>query len=337
MRRDDICLYLGPATRAELQALISNRNTPRKLVWRAEIVLATADGHGTFEIMRRARTSKPTVWRWPARYLDEGVAGLKRDKTRPSRVPPLPQEVRLKVIAKTVQETPSNATHWSRALMAEAMGISPSSVGRIWAEAGLKPHVTKGFKVSNDPMFEEKVTDIVGLYLDPPDRAVVLCVDEKSQIQALYRTQPGLPLKKGRAATMTHDYKRHGTTTLFAALDVKSGMVIGECLPRHRAKEFLKFLRNIDKAVPARRDVHLVLDNYATHKTPDVQVWLDKHPRFKLHFTPTSASWLNLVERFFAEITSRPIRRGSYSNVDDLETSIYDYLAQHNDKPKPFR
>ena len=337
MRRSDICLYLGPAARAELHALISNRNTSRKLVWRAEIILATADGHGTFEIMRRARTSKPTVWRWQQRYLDEGVAGLKRDKTRPSRVPPLPQEVRLKVIAKTVQETPANATHWSRALMAEAMGISPSSVGRIWAQAGLKPHLTKGFKVSNDPMFEEKVTDIVGLYLDPPDRAVVLCVDEKSQIQALDRTQPGLPLKKGRSATMTHDYKRHGTTTLFAALDVKSGTIIGDCMPRHRAKEFLKFLRQIDKAVPARRDVHLVLDNYATHKTPEVKAWLDKHRRFKLHFTPTSASWMNLVERFFAEITSRRIRRGSYSSVDDLEAAIYDYLAQHNEKPKPFR
>jgi transposase len=249
MRRDDIRLYLNPADRAELQALTANRNTPRKLVWRAEIVLATADGHGTFEIMRRANTSKPTVWRWQARYLDEGVDGLKRDKTRPSRVPPLPRETRLKVIAKTVQEAPPNATHWSRSAMAEAVGISPSSVGRIWAEAGLKPHLTKSFKVSNDPMFEEKVTDIVGLYLDPPERAVVLCVDEKSQIQALDRTQPGLPLKKGRAATMTHDYKRHGTTTLFAALDVKSGKVIGECLPRHRAKEFLRFLRRIDRHV----------------------------------------------------------------------------------------
>ena len=336
MRRDDICLYLGPADRAQLEALCANRNTPRKLVWRAMIVLATADGRGTSEIMRRAATSKPTVWRWQQRYLDEGVAGLRRDKTRPSRVPPLPRETRLKVIAKTVQEIPPNATHWSRSLMAEAVGISPSSVGRIWAEAGLKPHLTRGFKVSNDPMFEEKVTDIVGLYLDPPERAVVLCVDEKSQIQALDRTQPGLPLKKGRAATMTHDYKRHGTTTLFAALDVKSGMVIGECMPRHRAREFLAFLRRIDRAVLKPRDVHLVLDNYATHKTPEVQAWLEKHPRFKLHFTPTSASWLNLVERFFAQITTRRIRRGSYSSVDDLKDAIYDYLLHHNTKPKPF-
>jgi transposase len=200
----------------------------------------------------------------------------------------------------------------------------------------LKPHLTKQFKVSSDPLFEEKVTDIVGLYLDPPERAVVLCVDEKSQIQALDRTQPGLPLKKGRAATVTHDYKRHGTTTLFAALDVKSGMVIGDCMPRHRAKEFLKFLRRIDRAVKGKREVHLVLDNYATHKTPDVKAWLDKHPRFKLHFTPTSASWLNPVERFFAEITARRIRRGSYSSVGDLEEAIYDYLLRHNSKPKPF-
>ncbi len=336
MRRSDICLHLGPAARAELLALLSNRNTPRKLAWRAEIVLATADGQGTVEIMRRTGMSKPTVWRWQERYLDEGVPGLKRDKTRPSRVPPLPREVRLKVIAKTVRETPANATHWSRATMAEAVGISPSSVGRIWADAGLKPHIVKGFKVSNDPMFEAKVSEIVGLYLDPPERAVVLCVDEKSQIQALDRTQPGLPLKKGRAATMTHDYKRNGTTTLFAALDVKSGMVIGECMPRHRAKEFLAFLRRIDRAVLKPRDVHLVLDNYATHKTPEVQTWLTKHPRFKLHFTPTSASWMNLVERFFAEITAKRIRRGSYSSVDDLEGAIYDYLLQHNAKPKPF-
>lgn len=248
-------------------------------------------------------------------------------------MPPLPREVRLKVIARTVQETPPNATHWSRSLMAEAVGILPSGVGRIWAEAGLKPHLTTGFKVSSDPMFEEKITEIAGLYLDPPERAVVLCVDEKSRNQALDRTQPGLPLKKGRAATMTHDYKRHGTTTLFAALDVKSGLVIGECLPRHRAREFL---RRIDRRVNKSRDVHLVLDNHATHKTPEVRDWLDKHPRFKLHFTPISASWLNMVERFFAEITSKRIRRGSYTSVDDLEAAIYDYLLQHNARPKPF-
>ena len=339
MRGDDICLFLGPADRAQLEALRANRTTPRKVVWRVEIVLATADGCGTNEIMRRANTSRPTVWRWQERDLDQGVAGLGRDKTRPSRpsrVPPLPRETRLGVITMTVPETAPNATHWSRSAMAEAVGISPSSVGRIWAEAGLKPHLTRGFKVSNDPMFEEKVTEIVGLYLDPPERAVVLCVDEKSQIQALDRTQPGLPLKRGRAATMTHDYRRHGTTTLFAALDVKSGMVIGDCMPRHRAREFPAFLRRIDRAVLKPRDIRVVLDNHATHKTPEVKAWLQKHPRFRLHFTPTSASWLNLVERVFAEITTRRIRRGSYSSVDDLETAIYDYLLLHNARPKPF-
>ena len=236
-------------------------------------------------------------------------------------------------------------------LMAVTGGIvADNGAGQhtLRGKEGLKPHITKGFKVSNDPMFEEKVTDIVGLYLDPPERAVVLCVDEKSQIQALDRTQPGLPLKKGRAATMTHDYKRHGTTTLFAALDVKSGMVIGECLPRHPlpgsasssdaregAREFLRFLCRIDRAVLKPRDVHLMLDNYATHKTPEVKTWLEKHPRFKLHFTPTSTSWLNLVGRFFAEITSKRIRRGSHTSVGDLEVAIYDYLGQHNTKPKP--
>ena len=220
--------------------------------------------------------------------------------------------------------------------MAAEMGISPSSVGRIWAEAGLKPHLVRRFRISNDPDFEEKVTDVVGLYLNPPDRALVLCVDEKSQIQALDRTQPGLPLKKGRAATMTHDYKRHGTTTLFAALDVKTGLVIGECQPRHRAKEFIRFLKRIDRCVQRHLNVHLVLDNYATHKTPAVTAWLAKHPRFKLHFTPTSASWLNLVERFFAEITTKRIRRGAFRSVAELEQAIHDYLDCHNAAPKPF-
>lgn len=219
--------------------------------------------------------------------------------------------------------------------MVEAVGISPSSVRPIWADAGLKPHIVKGFKISNDPMFEEKVTQIVGLYLDPPDRAVVLCVDEKSQIQALDRAQPGLSLKKGRTATMAQDYKRHGTTTLFAALDMKSGLVIGECMPRHRAKEFLSFLPRINRAVKKPRDIHLAPDNYATRKTPKVQAWLKKHPRFKLHFTPTSASWMNLVERFFAEITIKRIRRGSYACIDDLKGAICDYLLKHNATRSP--
>ena len=329
-------MYVSPPSRAELAALIGGRNTPSKVVWRARIVLATADGHGTNEIMRRTGKSKPCVWRWQERYIEEGVAGLTRDKTRPSRKPPLPEKVKLKVLAKTANATPPNATHWSRASMAKAVGISPSAVGRIWAEAGLKPHLIAKFKISNDPQFEEKVTDVVGLYMSPPDRALVLCVDEKSQIQALDRTQPGLPLKRGRAETMTHDYKRHGTTTLFAALDIRSGLVIGECQARHRAKEFVSFLKRIDRAVLRHLDVHLVLDNYGTHKTAEVKAWLAKHPRFHLHFTPTSASWLNLVERFFAEITTKRIRRGAFASVADLETAIHDYLDRHNAAPKPF-
>jgi transposase len=336
MRRDDICIYVSPANRARLEAIIADRNSIAKHVWRAEIVLATADGHGTNEIMRRTGTSKPCVWRWQERYIAEGVDGLLRDKTRPPGTPPLPEAVKRKVIAKTAGETPPNATHWSVRTMAAEMGISHTSVQRIWAEAGLKPHLVKRFKISNDPHFEEKVTDVVGLYLNPPDRALVLCVDEKSQIQALDRTQPGLPLKPGRAATMTHDYKRHGTTTLFAALDVKSGLVIGECQPRHRAKEFIRFLKRIDRAVKKALEVHLVLDNYGTHKTPEVKAWLAKHKRFHCHFTPTSASWLNLVERFFAEITTKRIRRGTFTSVADLEDAIYDYLMRHNANPKPF-
>ncbi len=336
MRRDDICIYVGPANRARLKGIIADRNSKAKAVWRARIVLATADGHGTNAIMRLTGKSKPCVWRWQERYIAEGVDGLIRDKTRPPGREPLSRKVRLKVLAKTTNATPANATHWSRASMAAEMSISPSSVGRIWAEAGLKPHLVRRFKISNDPWFEEKVTDVVGLYMNPPDRALVLCVDEKSQIQALDRTQPGLPLKKGRAATMTHDYKRHGTTTLFAALDVKSGLVIGECQPRHRAKEFIRFLRRIDRCVKKYLDIHVVLDNYGTHKTPEVKAWLAKHRRFHLHFTPTSASWLNLVERFFAEITQKRIRRGAFRSVAELKDAICGYLDHHNADPKPF-
>ena len=336
MRRDDICIHVSPANRARLEAIIEDRNSSSKTVWRAGIVLATADGLGTNAIMKRTGKSKPCVWRWQARYVEEGVDGLLRDKTRPPGKKPLSAAVKRKVLAKTASETPPDATHWSVRSMATAMGISHTSVQRIWAEAGLKPHLVRRFKISNDPQFEEKVTDVVGLYMNPPDRALVLCVDEKSQIQALDRTQPGLPLKKGRAATMTHDYKRHGTTTLFAALDVKSGLVIGECLRRHRAKEFIGFLKRIDRCVKQYLDIHLVLDNYGTHKTPEVKAWLAKHRRFKLHFTPTSASWLNLVERFFAKITTKRIRRGIFRSVAELEDAIHDYLDRHNADPKPF-
>jgi transposase len=334
--RTGIEISVTPEDRKALEALIASRNTPAKVVWRAEIILATSDGCGTNEVMRRTGKSKTCVWRWQERFMHEGVAGLTRDKTRPPGRKPLTPEIKAKVLAKTTTGTPRNATHWSARAMAKAMGLSHRSVQRIWDEAGLKPHLVKRFKVSNDPHFEQKVIDVVGLYLDPPDRALVLCVDEKSQIQALDRTQPGLPLKRGRAATMTHDYKRHGTTTLFAALDVASGLVIGQCKPRHRAKEFLSFLRKIDRAVKKSLDVHLVMDNYGTHKTPEVKAWLAKHPRFHCHFTPTSASWLNLVERFFAEITTKRIRRGTFTSVTELEDAIYDYLMRHNADPKPF-
>jgi len=336
MRRNDICIYVSPANRARLEAIITDRNSKTKAVWRARIVLATADGHGTNAIMRQIGKSKPCVWRWQERYVEEGVDGLLRDKTRPPGKKPLSAAVKRKVLSKTAGEKPPNATHWSVRSMAKVAGISHTSVQRIWAEAGLKPHLVRRFKISNDPQFEEKVTDVVGLYLNPPDRALVLCIDEKSQIQALDRTQPGLPLKKGRAATMTHDYKRNGTTTLFAALDVKTGLVIGECHPRHRAKEFIRFLNRIDRCVRRHLDIHLVLDNYGTHKTPTVKRWLARHRRFHLHFTPTSASWLNLIERFFAEITQKRIRRGTFTSVAELKDAILDYLDRHNAEPKPF-
>ena len=334
--KDDICIYVSPADRARLERLVADRNTPRKVAWRAEIVLASADGLGTMAIMRRTGKAKPTVWRWQERYLEAGVDGLARDKTRPGRKKPLSSQVKLAVLTKTAAERPPDATHWSARTMARAVGISHRSVQRIWAEAGLKPHLVRTFKLSNDPQFAEKVTDVVGLYLNPPDKALVLCVDEKSQIQALDRTQPGLPLKKGRAATMTHDYKRHGTTTLFAALDAKTGAVIGQCQPRHRAAEFLRFLRTIDRNTAKHLEVHLIIDNYSTHKTEAVKAWLAKHPRFKMHFIPTSSSWLNLVERFFAEITRKRIRRGVFTSVAELEVAIHDYLNTHNADPKPF-
>ena len=337
MRNGSTTIILSEDARRALKRLIVNRNTPAKVVWRAQIVLATARGLGTSAIRQETGKDKTTIWRWQQRYLEEGIEGLKRDKTRKPGTPPLSDEIKAKVLTKTATETPPNATHWSVRTMAKAMGISHTSVQRIWREAGIKPHLVKTFKISNDPQFEEKVTDVVGLYMNPPDKALVLCVDEKSQIQALDRSQPGLPLKPGRAATMTHDYKRHGTTTLFAALDVASGLVVGECLPRHRAKEFLRFLRKIDRATKKSLDLHLVLDNYATHKTPEVRAWLAKHPRFHLHFTPKGASWMNLVERFFAEITNKRLRRGIFKSVGELEDAIHEYLDRHNANPKPFQ
>ena len=330
------CISLSPEDQAALKGWVADRNTPQKLVWRARIVLMWAEGVGVTAIVRATGKTKRTAYRWRDRYVERGLQGLQRDASRRGRKERLCAEAIERVVHMTLNAKPPAGTHWSVRKLARAVGLSHSSVQRIWAAHGLKPHLTRTFKLSNDPQFSEKVQDIVGLYLDPPDKALVLCVDEKSQIQALDRTQPGLPLKKGRAGTLTHDYKRHGTTTLFAALDVATGKVIGRCLKRHRHQEFLRFLRQIDRATPKRLDLHLVIDNYATHKHPKVKAWLARHPRFHLHFTPTSASWLNLVERFFGLITEDAIRRGVFHSVADLEAAIQAYLEHHNDDPKPF-
>jgi transposase len=315
---------------------VGSGNSPQKHVWRARIVLISADGVGTMEIQRRTGKGKPTIWRWQARFMAEGVDGLLHEATRPAGKPPLTPETIERVVEMTLAEPPSETTHWTCRAMAKAAGISHRSVQRIWAAHGLKPHRVKTFKLSNDPKFVAKVQDVVGLYVDPPDHALVLSVDEKSQIQALDRTQPGLPMKRGRCGTMTHDYKRHGTTTLFAALNVLEGKVIGQCMSRHRHQEFILFLNKINRETPAERELHLVIDNYATHKHPKVRAWLERHPRFHFHFTPTSASWLNAVEGFFAKLTKQRLKRGAFSGIVDLQAAINRYLAETNDNPKPF-
>ena len=329
-------IALSRKDRAALDALVADGNTAQKLVKRCRVVLLSAGGMGVMAITRETKLSKTSVWRWQERFVAAGVGGLLRDKTKKPGKQPIADDIKRKVVETAVKTRPANATHWSVRMLAEEIGISHTSVQRILQEHGLKPHLTRTFKISNDPEFTTKVKDIVGLYMNPPERAIVLSVDEKSQIQALDRTQPGLPIKKGRAGTMTHDYKRHGTTTLFAALDVETGKVIGECLPRHRAEEFIRFLKKISRIVAKNLDVHLILDNYSTHKTEEVQAWLVKHPRFKLHFTPTSCSWLNMVERLFAEITRQRIRRGAFSSVGDLEAAITGWIDARNDNPKPF-
>jgi transposase len=329
-------ISIGAADRERLERLVRDRNTPQKVVWRARIVLLAADGLTAIAISAAVGKSVLAVRRWRRRYMAKGVDGLLKDATRPSRVKPLTPEKIKQVVHMTLHEKPPNATQWSLRSMATAAGVSYSSVQRIWHAHGLKPHLVRTFKVSRDRNFATKVEDVVGLYLNPPDKALVLCVDEKSQIQALDRTQPGLPIKKGRAGTMTHDYKRNGTTTLFAALNMLDGKVIGACMPRHRHREFLRFLKLIDQKTSADLDLHLIVDNYATHKTPAVKRWLKAHPRFHLHFTPTSASWLNMVERFFAEITRNRIRRGVFKSVAELQSAIMEYLENHNADPKPF-
>jgi len=334
--RTGIAVTVSPAVRRRLQAVVRNRNSPQKHVWRAKIVLLSADGIGTNAIMRQTGTSKASVWRWQERFMAEGFEGLLRDKTRPSRIAPLEAEVAERVVALTQTDPPAETTHWTATMMAKEIGISVSSVQRIWRLHGLQPHQVRQFKLSTDPKFVQKLRDVVGLYVNPPVHAIVLSFDEKSQIQALDRTQPGLPMKKGRAGTMTHDYKRHGTTTLFAALNVLDGTVIGRNMQRHRHQEFIRFLSTIEAEVPISKVVHVILDNYAAHKHPAVQAWLTRHPRFVFHFTPTSCSWLNAVEGYFAKLTNRRLKRGVFRSVVDLQAAINRFVKETNANPKPF-
>lgn len=329
-------IVLSAGDRGRLEAVVADRNSPQKHVWRARIVLLAAEGLGTRAIMRQSGKSRNAVNRWCERFRAEGVDGMLRDKTRPSRIPPLPAAVRERTVALTLADPPGETTHWTAAMMAEAVGISVSSVQRIWRAHGLQPHRMRQFKLSRDPQFAAKLSDIVGLYIDPPAHAVVLSVDEKSQIQALDRSQPGLPLKPGRCGTMTHDYKRNGTTTLFAAFDVLDGKVIGRCMQRHRHQEFIRFLNTIEAEISAGKIVHVILDNYGSHKHPKVRSWLGRHPRFVFHYTPTSASWLNAVEGFFAKLSKRRLKRGVFRSLVDLQAAIKRFLAETNENPKPF-
>jgi transposase len=350
--RGNLGLLVNPADRARLAAIVADRSSPQKHVWRARVVLLSADQVGTAEIMRRTGLSKPSVWRWQERYIEAGVEGLLRDKTRPSRIPALAQAKVTEVIRRTLEEPPpGEATHWTVRAMAQASSVSPAKVHQIWQAAGLAPHRLRRFKLSTDRAFAAKVEDVVGLYVAPPKHAIVLSLDEKSQIQAQRsapttkvgagsqlrdRTQPGLPMKPGRLGTMTHDYKRHGTTTLFAALNVLDGTVVGRCMQRHRNQEFIRFLNAIERRVPAGKVIHAILDNYAAHKHPNVRKWLARHPRWIFHFTPTSGSWLNAVEGFFAKLTRRRLKRGVFPSLVALQEAINRFIEHHNQEPTPF-
>lgn len=327
---------LNPEQKAALERLARQRSISARLVERARIVLLAARGLENQQIATDMRVTPEKAARWRNRFLEGGIAALEKDAPRPGRTRTITDPKVKRVVRMTLEQTPANATHWSTRTMAQAAGISEASVRRIWRAHGLKPHLVRTFKLSRDPEFVEKLEDIVGLYLNPPEHAVVLCADEKSQIQALDRTQPGLPIKKGRCRTMTHDYKRNGTATLFAALDALEGSVISMCDDRHRHQEWLKFLKAIDCVVPADRQIHMIADNYATHKHPKVKRWLARHPRFHMHFTPTSCSWLNMVERFFRDLTENRLRRGVFHSVEDLIFAIFDHIDHHNEDPKPF-
>lgn len=329
-------VVLTPEQQQLLKQWARSRSLPARQVERARVVLLAGEGRQDIDIAAELSITNQKASRWRRRFLAAGLAGLPKDAPRPGRTPKISAATVQRVIGKTTQEKPANATHWSTRSMAAAAGISEASVRRIWRAHGLKPHLMQTFKISNDPQFAEKLEAIVGLYLNPPEHALVLSCDEKSQIQALDRTQPGLPLKRGRAGTMTHDYKRNGTTTLFAALNTLDGQVISLCQERHRHQEWLKFLRLVDDATPADKELHLIVDNYSTHKHAKVQRWLQRHPRFHVYFTPTSSSWLNMVERFFRDLTQHRLRRGVFRDVEELIIAIDDYVDRHNEQPKPF-
>lgn len=329
-------IHLSETERSTLERWSRGRSTPARLVLRARIVLLAAEGRENQEIGERLETSRQTVGLWRQRFAAQGLRGIEKDAPRGGRPSSVRADWERRIIEATLHDKPINATHWSTRTLASTLGVSRSLVHRVWQANGLKPHRVKTFKLSNDPNFVDKLIDVVGLYLDPPEHAMVLCADEKSQIQALDRTQPGLPLKRGRCGTQTHDYKRNGTTTLFAALEMAEGKVIAECMPRHRHQEWIKFLQRINDETPAQLQLHLILDNYSTHKHPKVRAWLRRHPRFHLHFIPTSSSWLNLIERFFAELTAKRIRRGTFTSVADLHDAILAYIDEHNTDPRPF-
>jgi transposase len=329
-------IVLSQEERTTLTKLSRGRSTQARVVLRAKIVLAAAAGQRNDHIAEKLRCTRRTVSTWRNRFAEARVAGILKDAPRGGRTPTVRVAKEAVILRKTTQETPENATHWSTRTMAKAVGVSKATVQRVWRDSGLKPHLVKTYKVSNDRQFVEKLVDVVGLYLNPPEHALVLSCDEKSQIQALDRTQKSLPMYRGRLGTLTHDYKRNGTTTLFAAIEVAEGKVIAECMSRHRHQEWLKFLKKIDQETPADLDLHLIADNYATHKHPNVQRWLKRHKRFHMHFTPTSSSWLNLIERWFRDITDRRIRRGVFKSVAQLEQAIREYINNHNAHPQGF-
>lgn len=327
-------ITLNETQRRTLVRWSRGRSTPVRLALRARIILRAVEGRENQDIAEELQTDRGLVGRWRKRFAEQGLSGIEKDAPRGGRTPN--RAMARKIVEYTTQRRPAEATHWSTNTLAEALGTSQSTVSRVWRAHGLKPHRLKTFKVSNDPRFLEKMTDVVGLYLNPPAHALVLCCDEKSQIQALDRTQKGLPLVPGRCGTMTHDYKRNGTTTLFAAIELIEGRLIGRCMNRHRHQEWIQFLKLIDAQTPSDLDLHLIVDNYSTHKHEKVKAWLKRHPRFHMHFIPTSSSWLNLVERWFREITTKRIRRGTFRNVKELVDAIMAYIDGHNQEPKPF-